>query len=158
MKISCTLDGIDDALKEIKDYQKNFEKKHTDFLEHLADVGVKAAQDTYGGRGLSITVTKEKTNRGYKILAEGRGVCFVEFGTGVRADASNLDKYYGMTFRVEPGSWSEGEFGKHEWSKWIDSGGNPADWWYNRTAKPGMFQAYQAIVAAIEKEAKEAFK
>ena len=155
MKITCTLDTLGDALKDIKKFKKELPKKVKELAEHLADVGVQTAQGIYGGSG---SVTKAPTKNGYKILAEGRAVCFMEFGTGVYADDSNLDKYDNLTFKVEPGSWSESEEGAHTWSKWIDAGNDPNAWPYNRTARPGMFLAYQAIVAAIQEEAEKVFQ
>lgn len=157
MKITCTLDTLGDALKDIKKFKKDLPKKVKELAEHLADVGVREAQKTYGEGG-AVSVTKVPTKNGYTILAEGSVVCFLEFGTGVYADGSNLEKYDNLTFKVEPGSWSESEEGKHTWSAWIDAGKDTSKYPYNRNAKPGMFYAYQAIVAAIQEEAEKVFQ
>jgi hypothetical protein len=154
VKVKGSLDDIDKMIRQVRSYKKTLAKKTDELIKNLAEIGVKAAQDTYGS---AVTVHSEKTDKGYTILAEGRAVCFLEFGTGVYADDSSLDHYQSVTFKVEPGSWSESEEGAHTWSQWIESGKPASEYPYNRVARPGILNAYNAIVEAIQSEAKKVF-
>lgn len=159
MKITCDLTSLDKAVKQIEDYKKSLPKKLKEVAKNLAEIGVKRAQEVYGG---SISVTAEPNESGYTILAEGRAICFLEFGTGMYADSSNIDHYEDMTFLVEPGSWSESEEGAHLYSKWLETHDSLEGWNYrglplNHVATPGMFEAYLAVSSAVTEEVKKVF-
>ncbi len=87
--ISVTLsqNGINDAIKQLNLYKKNFLDKAKRLTEGLANIGVREASirfttAMYDGVNDS-TVTLDKTPNGYAIVAEGKAVAFIEFGTGV---------------------------------------------------------------------------
>lgn len=156
MKIALTLDtnGVNKAIRQVERMKRDLPSKVSDLCKRLAEIGAETARREFGP---SVSVTTERTDKGYQILAEGRGVCFIEFGAGARASIEG-DVYDDIPFKVEPGSWSESEFGAHTWSQHLANGGTPETYRYNRTPKPGMLHAYNAIVDAIEAAAKEVFK
>ena len=87
--ISCKLSerSIDNALREITKYKQRLLKKEQQLLEGLAMLGVKEASvrfttAMYDGVNDS-HVTLKKVANGYAIIAEGKAVAFIEFGTGV---------------------------------------------------------------------------
>ena len=78
---------IDRAIKELKAYRDSLEAKKNKFLEELANIGVREASfrfttAIYDGVNDS-SVTLEPITDGYRILAEGKAVAFIEFGSGV---------------------------------------------------------------------------
>lgn len=87
--ISCSLDtqSINDAIKELRQYKKDFLQKEKKLLEGLAMLGVKEASvrfttAMYDGVN-DVHVTLKKIANGYAIVAKGQAVAFIEFGTGV---------------------------------------------------------------------------
>ena len=160
MKITCDLTSLDKAAKQIEDYKKSLPKKLKEVAKNLAEIGVKRAQEVFGG---TVSVTAKPNESGYTIYAEGRAVCFLEFGTGMYANSSNIEHYeYGSDFKVGPGEWSESEEGAHLYSKWLETHDSLEGWNYkglplNHVATPGMFEAYLAVSSAVTEEVKKVF-
>lgn len=87
--ISMTLStkSIGKAIRELDRYKQSLLKKEQLLLEKLAYIGVKEASvrfttAMYDGTN-DVTVTLEKSGKGYAIVAEGEAVAFIEFGSGV---------------------------------------------------------------------------
>lgn len=156
MKIAINLfspSSINKALREVEKMQQKLVERNEELVKRLAEIGQQAAEDAYGP---SVHVYPEKTgDNTWTIYAEGRGVCFIEFGTGVYAKAE--DVYEDIPFSVAPGSWSEGPDGAHTWSQWMEAGKDPYSYPYNHVPHPGMLAAYQAILNAAPDEAKRIF-
>lgn len=81
---------------------------------------------------------------GYFIRAEGEEVCFIEFGTGVRAEPGplldNLESDLG--FVIYPGSWSiEHEQTFQNWKE----GGEHGEYEYNNFPENILLYTYQYI-------------
>ena len=87
IKMSLSVDSIDNAIKELTAFRDSLEAKKDKLLEKLSYIGVKEASvrfttAMYDGINDS-SVTLEQTAEGYSIVAEGRAVAFIEFGAGV---------------------------------------------------------------------------
>ena len=141
------LDSINQAIKELKQYQKKLTKLEKKFCLELAEIGRQRAQTIYDGahvEGFNQPVTCEvvETRDGAKLLANGIDVCFIEFGTGVEADNS---VHEGYTF--SPGSWSSSELGKGVFSEY-------GYWFYNGTKFTGTPPAHAITQAIAEMESK----
>ena len=88
-KISITLSekGIDQAIKEIKQYKQEMLSKCNQFTERLALIGVKEASVRFttamydGVNDVSVVLDGKGTR--YRIEAKGKAVAFIEFGSGV---------------------------------------------------------------------------
>ena len=87
--IKCTLDSDDiaRAIKDLKQYKKQFLEREKKLLQGLAEIGLKEASvrfttAMYDGTN-DVSVKLDKTNNGYVIVAEGQAVAFIEFGAGV---------------------------------------------------------------------------
>lgn len=88
VKVSLTSASIDNAIQELKNYQKWLIKCSKKFVEELAKEGeniarVKFSQAEYDGTN-DVDVTVEK--RGdlkTAVVATGGAVLFIEFGTGI---------------------------------------------------------------------------
>lgn len=96
IKVPLTVAGIDNALKELRDYQQWLEKKQKEFLDALAQEGLQVAESGFANAVYDGTndVTCRIENLGDKkkaIVATGSKdpvteadvVLFIEFGTGV---------------------------------------------------------------------------
>lgn len=86
--IELSTQSITKAIKELKSFSKDINKKTDVLMARLADVGVSAAQNgfnaaQYDGDKGDIQVTRTKAGNGYDIVAEGEKVAFIEFGAGV---------------------------------------------------------------------------
>lgn len=89
MKISMNLSdkSISEALKQVKQYQKYIDRKTRELTERLALIGAKEASvrfttAIYDGVN-DVTVNVHRVKDGWAIVAKGKAVCFIEFGTGV---------------------------------------------------------------------------
>lgn len=136
-----------DAINRIS----NDDKRREAILKHVAEMAVEVAYTTYQG---AVDVEARKIGDGYAIIASGERVCFIEFGTGMYAigHMNALADERKLGFKVEPGSWSMTE-GMRTWADWQD---RPAQYPWNRVARPGMYEAYKAIQRNIAQWAKEA--
>lgn len=109
------------AQKMIEQYKTDFERKEKLFLERLAELGVTVARTGYSlasdyNEGSEITVSLQKTANGYSVIAAGRPVGFLEFGTGIRNREWDNS---GMDYTPPPhGSYGQGK------------GKNPKGWWF----------------------------
>jgi hypothetical protein len=114
--------SIDEAIKLIEQYKKDFEKKEREFVRRLAEIGVRVAQSgfaiaDYDGVN-DVVVSMEQTSSGYSIVAAGEAVGFIEFGTGVRHPEWDNT---GMDYTPP----KHGTYGKGQ-------GKNPHGWWFKQ--------------------------
>lgn len=94
-KISVSLGNIDDAIRQIEEYEKKVQQNIKDFLSKLLESGVEIAKTKIMELGaidsgelqnsLKYTLYKEG-NKGI-IFSDCKHACFVEFGTGIRGSA-----------------------------------------------------------------------
>jgi hypothetical protein len=75
------------ALQKLDDYEAMREREMTTFLDRLRQVGQaeatkRFAEAQYDGTN-DVVVTAERTERGWRIIAQGEAVAFIEFGSGV---------------------------------------------------------------------------
>lgn len=144
------------AIAKVDKFRKELEAKNDKLVERLAEIGQNAAAAAYGP-SVKMSVRKDGPGK-WTILAEGRGVCFIEFGTGVYA--SKADIYEELPFSVSPGSWSIEHRSADDpmrYDNWIANGKSGYDWPYSRVPHPGMLAAYEAIKAAIPAEVEKIF-
>ena len=85
--MSLSSASIQNAIAELKAYRDTLEAKKDKLLGELAKIGVREASvrfttAIYDGVNDS-SVTLEPISGGYCIKAEGKAVCFIEFGAGV---------------------------------------------------------------------------
>lgn len=118
-----SLVSIEKAIKDVTAYKAKLEKLAEELPKALAEFGAEYAQVSYDSTyhnlywdattdGLktdpaNIKVTAEPTDKGWRVLAEGREVCFVEFGAGVYLNADG-----GGLLERPPGVVGIGEYGQ----------------------------------------------
>lgn len=152
--------SVEAAIRYIRNLRKDINEKRKVFIEKLANVGLAVAQVRFvGGESLgngNVVVTTEPTKNGFKVVASGEDVCFIEFGTGVYAGLG----YEGNTGEVPvfPGSWSQSENGEGRFVPGIH------EYWYyagnkveGTVPQKGMYFAAKEIRRAVERIAKDVF-
>ena len=171
MKIKCNLGNIDEAIRQIEEYEKRIIKKRKIFLEKLAEIGVDVAKvkfqsAQYDGENDVVLGKPEWINDNKLVIsATGTSVMFIEFGTGAPmestphplADEKGVTRgSYGYhlgrldTWRYKGNPGTNGEIireGKHKGE--IETHGNPA----NRC----MYDASKEMRRKIREIAKEVF-
>lgn len=146
--------SINKAIQELRAHQEWRKQKIAEYIRKLCELGAEAARRTYGSL-VEVSVTPD----GKGIIAEGDQVVFLEFGTGTKTQDHELSAP--LSIEIVPGSWSEGPEGKHTWSEWLrsqDWAGAMKGYPYDTQPRPGLYEAYKAIVANQDRIAQEVFK
>lgn len=155
--IELSVRGCERALKQLRQYEREIKPKLDEVCRRLAEIACKQAQDIFndpdiareGNGGVSVTV--QKIDNGYAIVAEGHSVYFIEFGTG---DAATSTHGYTVSVPVYPGSFSVNNAQKYA---------TYGFWWYAKekyTETPTyapMYYAGKAIRENAGKIAQEVF-
>ena len=134
---------------------KYIREKLNEFTERItAEVGKPAAEGAYGTSAVQLWL--EKIPRGFKLVANGEAVGFLEFGAGTMADKNHpfADE---APFEVAPGSWSQsygsGQFIPYRHESWV-FGGRVYRYVIPRR---GLYEAHKAMQNDIIRVAKEVF-
>ena len=79
--------SVEQAIRELKAFRDSLEKRKEQFIEELANIGLREAQVRFTSAmydGVNdVEVNLETIENGYRIVAEGKAVAFIEFGAGV---------------------------------------------------------------------------
>lgn len=161
MKIKVRLNSksINEAYKQIETYRREIEQKTREFTEKLAYIGLKEASvrfttAMYDGDN-DVKVTLSKTSNGYQIEAEGKAVCFIEFGAGV---------YYNGTEpypKPRPSEISKiGEYGKGKGKQqmWVYNKDDEKFYTHGNPAAMPMWYATKEMEQNILRIAREVFR
>ena len=111
--IELSIAGCNKALKELRAYQNEVPAKIDEVCRRLAEIGADEARKRFNrgdhGNNQVFVYPPIKTANGYKIVAAGEDVYFIEFGTGFNAGTAYGDGGVpaSVSVPVYPGSWSE---------------------------------------------------
>ena len=156
--MSLSTKSINAAIKELKAYRKSIDGKVDTLCRKLAEMGaVKVslgyARAIYNG-DKDISVSVEKTDKGYSIIASGESVLFVEFGAGVTYGSGHPQA---AEFGMGPGTYPNGK------GHWDD----PKGWWipeehggghtYGNPPNPVMYETARDLKDEILRVAREVF-
>lgn len=110
MKIKVRLSdaGLRDAERKIQEYKATLNKKAQEFAKALGDKGldvakVRFANAEYAGSN-DVSCRVEQNGNTCTIIAEGKSVAFIEFGTGAH--------HNGYGGELPPGVGAHGSYGK----------------------------------------------
>lgn len=110
MKIKVRLSdaGLRDAERQIREYKTTLNKKAQEFAKSLADKGfdvakVRFTNAEYAGSN-DVSCRVEQNGNICTIIAEGKSVAFIEFGTGAH--------HNGYGGELPPGVGAHGSYGK----------------------------------------------
>lgn len=149
--------SVSKAILEMYKFKDWLEEKVKELTEKLAkDYALKTVAVDYGyTEGGSIVCTAEEIPNGWVVKAEGKGVCFIEYGTG---DASMSGAILGTPpVPVYPGSYSASEEGAGTYQAWLESGATEP-YRYEVQPRSGMYFAFRAANENVQKVAMEVFK
>lgn len=115
--------SIEEAERIVRQYKKDFEVKEAEFVRRLAEIGVSVASAGFATADYDgvndVVVSMERTKTGYTVIASGKAVGFIEFGTGVR-----YPEWDGADVEYTPPP--HGSYGKGQ-------GKNPHGWWFKQS-------------------------
>lgn len=156
--------SIKAAIAQVERYKKDFLVKEQEFTRRLAEIGVRVAQTGFSTADYDgvndVVVTLTQTPTGYSLLASGKKVGFIEFGTGVRypewVDTGNIsNKPYTPPAH---GTYGKGQ-GKNPWGWWFTAhDGAAAQHTYGNPPAEAMLTARDEMVAQIIQIAREVWK
>lgn len=158
MKISFSLSekSISDAIKRIEQYEKWISEKTELLSEKLAEAGMKEARIRFEAAAPGeVKTSVEKTQNGWKIVASGDSVCFIEFGAGIHYNSDGdypLKKPQGV---VGIGEYGQGKGKQNAWG-YYDEGHNLIITHGTPAAMP-MYFAGKEMEQKISQIAKEVF-
>ena len=127
MKIKVRLSdaGLRDAERQIQEYKTTLNQKAQEFARSLAQKGidvatVRFANAQYAGDN-DVTVERDpvQTPNGFAIVAHGKAVAFIEFGTGVSHSAYGGELPDGVG---EHGTYGKGNGQHKRWYYYGESG------------------------------------
>lgn len=169
IKIRLNAQSINAAIKEIEAYRNKLARISADICKNLADKGLEKAQVLFESAAYDgvkdAKVTAEPTEKGYRIIASGKTVAFIEFGTGVHYNSGSsypLPKPSGI---VGIGEYGKGQGKKDEWQyvgspgtngvvssdgRVVTTHGNPA--------QMPMYHALLKMQDEVERIVREAFR
>lgn len=165
MALTIRINGLDrhsvrNAITELKKYQTDMDSKVMRVCEMLAHIGeVRASADfgnaQYDGNN-DVKVTAEPYGTGWRVVASGNAVLFIEFGAGAKMGYGHPNPqgygpgtYPGKGHWNDPKGWVYGGVGKGKGRKPLRSFGNrPA---------AAMYNAEQDIRGEIERVVSEVF-
>lgn len=153
MNITVNVQGIDEAIRRLQEY--NLEQKTRELCRRLAQYGLVLAEASYGGAAYDgekdVSVDVQETDNGYKILATGGTVLFIEFGAGITYGYGHPQA---DEFGYGPGTYP----GKGHWDDpqgwWIPKGGGHT---YGNPPSMTMFNTAKDIRGEIANIAREVF-
>lgn len=163
IKIEIDRASLTDAIFDLEKHRLKVQRDIDFIAKNLALLGLRVADAVYGSSftqydGPNDTkVTVEKTEKGYKVVAKGTAVLFLEFGSGAMFGYGHP---YAQEYNMGPSTWSLGPDGMGHWD-------NPNGWLFvNRETgeiqhsfgnapTKAMFQAEQEIIRNIKRAVEE---
>lgn len=156
--------SIQKAINELEEYKKWVVRKSEELTERLATLGATVAslnfsRAVYNGIN-DVQMSVEPIENGYKIVASGQAVAFIEFGSGARYSGSYpAEKTEVDPAITKPGSWSD-DGGEGHWNA-------PGGWWlpkekggghsYGNPPAMAMYYAAREVEDKIKAIAQEVF-
>ena len=152
--------SINEAIKQLDAYKKDFLKKEKLFLERLADLGVSVAttgfeQAEYDGVK-DVQVSMERNGSKATVYAYGETVGFIEFGTGIKNPEYNSA---GLEYTPpKHGTYGKGK-GAQPWGWWFTpaDGGKGVHTYGNKPAE-AMLRARNEMIENVTRIAKEVWR
>lgn len=165
-RIVIDLAHLDVAIKELEDYKKSIKTKLKILEERLAIYGANIARVSFsnamyaGDNDVEVSVEKIKYGKGYKIVAKGQAVVFIEFGTGI----INPEHPQSAEFGFAHGTYGKGKGKNPKGWVYVGSQGNAGqrvrDGVYRTMGNPpsrSMYEASKSMAKEIENLAREVF-
>ena len=151
--------SINQAIKQIDEYQREFELKEQEFVRRLAEIGVSVARtgfelaDYDGEKDVVVSMNQAGTQA--TIVASGKTVGFIEFGTGVRyPEWSGDDVDYTPP---QHGTYGKGK-GNNPRGWWFTSGAGASQHTYGNMPAEAMLTARDKMIEEVTRIAREVWR
>lgn len=157
--------SLDNAIKQIQEYQRTLNDKCEMFVRRLAEVGIpiidqniaSSSGDSDKGHNTYIKINSFGSYSQAQLIAEGKDLLFIEFGAGVHYNGnlggSPHPKGKEMGYTI--GSYGKGQGKNDFWFYYADSG--EAVMSHGTQATMPLYKSSIEIIANIRKIAKEVF-
>lgn len=150
--MEITVSGVDRILKRLQRFD-NLQDKLMEIAYRLCEIGMTVCDSVYH---TTADIYVERTETGAKVVVSGERVLFIEFGTGDAA-GSTVALYDEVPPQVGRGTWSATHAQQYtRWGFWYWPPGTD-----NKISEtpphPATYNAYQEMVQAIPRVAKEVF-
>ena len=148
MEISIT--GTDAVYQRVRKLL-NIEDRLLVIAKRLCEVGEPIVRQTHGSHA---RIWSEQTKDGYKVVAEGEDLLFIEFGTGDMAGVMS-PMYDAVPASARPGSWSEQHAQMYsKYGFWVFGG----QIYHYTEPHPAFYYAYQAMIQALPQIVQDVMK
>ena len=128
----------------------DLDKKLQEIADRLCQIGTPIIEQVHGHHA---KVWCEPTKKGYKIVAEGEDVLFIEFGAGDAAGSENA-LYDTVPPEAQPGTWSMHHAQMYSrYGFWVFGG----QIFREVQPTPAFYYAYEYMVQNLPMIAKEVF-
>lgn len=165
ISISMSSKSIQNAIKEIEAYKRQFIDRNELFVRRLAELGIPvidqniaAAQgDSEKNHNTYIKVNSFGSYSEAKLVVEGSDLLYIEFGAGIRYNGSAGTSPHpkGEEFGYTIGSYGKGQGSKDFWFYYADTGESVMS--HGTEATMPVFRASQEIIQNIRRIAREVF-
>ena len=152
-------ESIKQALREVRQYKKDFLAKEKIFVRRLAEIGVSVASagfataDYDGNNDVQVTMSARGTSA--KVVAYGETVGFIEFGTGIRYPEWNNT---GMEYTPpEHGTYGKGH-GARPKGWFFKPGEGSAQHTYGNQPAEAMRTARDVMIERVAQIAREVWR
>lgn len=159
-----TVENLDKVISQLDSYKKALPGKIKLFLERLSTLGAYRARieftnAMYAGHN-DVTISVEPTSTGYKVVAAGQAVLFIEFGTGI----INPEHPRSAEFGFSHGTYGSGKGANEKGWIYVGEQGNAGQpiregvyRTYGNPPAKAMYYAAKDMKAQIYTIAKEVF-
>ena len=147
MRVTAT--GVEHALATVRRFVP-LQDRCAELARRLCEIGEPIIRQVHGHHA---RVWTEPIENGYKIVAEGEDVLFIEFGAG-RAAGSENALYDAVPPEARPGSWSETHAQMYSrYGFWVFAGRI----YHEVQPTPAFYYAYEYMVQNLPMIAREVF-
>lgn len=165
ISISMSSKSIQNAIKEIEAYKRQFIERNEVFVRRLAELGIPiidqniaAAQgDSDKSHNTYIKINSFGSYSEAKLVVEGSDLLYIEFGAGIRYNGSAGTSPHpkGEEFGYTIGSYGKGQGKNDFWFYYADTGETVMS--HGTEATMPVFRASQEIIQNIRRIAREVF-
>lgn len=169
IKVKLNTRSINAAIKEIEAYRYRLSRISENICMELARIGMQEASvrfvtAQYDGTNDS-SVSIEQTQNGYKVVASGNAIAFIEFGAGVHHNSGASYPIAKPTGIVGISEYGKGKGKKDEWkyvgspgTNGVVSGDGRVVTTHGNPAQMPMYHALTAMQDDVGQIVREAFR
>lgn len=144
------LGGLQRMLHRVQQLS-DLDRKVKEVAERLCQIGEPIIRQVHGNNADRIETVP--TKNGYKIVAEGQDILFIEFGAGDAAGSENAN-YDAVPWEAQPGTWSMNHAQMYSrYGFWVFGG----QIYREVQPTPAFYYAYEYMVKNLPMIAREVF-